>query len=85
MDDELFEQEPDIISDIVDQTHGDGGREVVPEPTASPIKAFGLASQPFADNVNPEYFFRTEAHEGSLPGDEAVHRGARLARAVHRH
>lgn len=63
MDYELDGQEPDIIGDIVDQTHGDGGREQVPETSSDPIKAFGLLAQPFADNVNPEFFFRTEAHE----------------------
>lgn len=51
------------MSDIVDQTHGDGGREQVPEASVDPIKRYGLTSSPFADNVNPEYFFRTEAHE----------------------
>lgn len=51
------------LGEIVDQTHGDGNREQVPEPSADPVKCFGLRSHPFSDNVNPEYFFRTEAHE----------------------
>jgi len=51
------------IHDLVDQTHGDGAREQIPEPTVDPLKHFGLSANPFADNVNPEFFFRTEAHE----------------------
>lgn len=51
------------FDNLVDQTHGDGGREVIGERTADPLRHFGLTAQPFADNVNPEYFFRTEAHE----------------------
>jgi len=62
MDYEQDNQETEI-HEIVDQTHGDGRREKVPEPTVDPLKRFGLTSQPFADNVNPGYFFRTEAHE----------------------
>ena len=44
---------------------GDGrkARERVEEASADPVKMFHLAAQPFADNVNPEFFFRTEAHE----------------------
>lgn len=38
-------------------------RETFEEPSASPLEHFHLRSYPFADNVNPEFFFRTEAHE----------------------
>lgn len=51
------------MSDLVDQTHGDGGRTQVPERSADPLRHFGLKAHAFADNVNPEFFFRTEAHE----------------------
>ncbi len=39
------------------------GREAFPERSANPLRHFSLTTQPFADNVNPDYFFRTEAHE----------------------
>lgn len=51
------------FSQVVDQTHGDGAREAIAETSADPLRHFGLTSHPFADNVNPDYFFRTEAHE----------------------
>jgi type II secretory pathway predicted ATPase ExeA len=51
------------IGQIVDSTHGDGGREQVPEISSDPLKHFGLNARPFADCVNPEFFYRTEAHE----------------------
>lgn len=51
------------FSHIVDQTHGDGKRASIAEASSDPLKHFGLTCHPFADNVNPEYFFRTEAHE----------------------
>lgn len=57
-------REPDVnIVDLVDSTHGDGGRESFETPSALPLRHFKLTSHPFADSVNPEYFFRTEAHE----------------------
>lgn len=33
------------------------------EQSADPIKFFGLKANPFLDNVNPEFFFRTPVHE----------------------
>ncbi len=38
-------------------------QEVFAERSTSPLEHFHLRSHPFADNVNPEFFFRTEAHE----------------------
>lgn len=40
-----------------------GGRVQVPERTSDPVRHFNLVGPPFADNVNPDVFFRTEAHE----------------------
>src|SRR5262245_35477127 len=51
------------FSGLVDQTHGDGRRAAIGEASADPLRHFGLAGSPFSDNVNPEFFFRTEAHE----------------------
>ena len=62
MADDPILREP-AIEELVDQTQGDGKREQLPEHTSDPIKHFKLTSSPFADNVNPDYFFRTEAHE----------------------
>jgi general secretion pathway protein A len=39
------------------------GRAAIHEDSALPIKHFKLSSHPFSDSVNPNYFFRTEAHE----------------------
>ncbi|NUP90135.1 MAG: AAA family ATPase [Candidatus Sumerlaeia bacterium] len=33
------------------------------EASSDPLLHFGLTTNPFADNVNPQFFFRTEAHE----------------------
>jgi type II secretory pathway predicted ATPase ExeA len=33
------------------------------ETSSDPLLHFGLSTNPFADNVNPQFFFRTEAHE----------------------
>lgn len=49
--------------DVVDETHGEVSREEIPEASDDPRRHFKLTAHPFADNVNPEFFFRTEAHE----------------------
>lgn len=57
---------PDEIEmqDLVDASGPKGCvRESIDEASALPLKHFKLGSHPFADSVNPEYFFRTEAHE----------------------
>jgi type II secretory pathway predicted ATPase ExeA len=51
------------LEKLVDASHAHAPREQVHETSADPLKMFRLAAQPFADNVNPEFFFRTEAHE----------------------
>lgn len=51
------------IVDLVDETHGSTNRETFEERSVLPLKHFGLTSHPFSDSVNPEFFFRTEAHE----------------------
>lgn len=54
------------LGSLVDSRPGEPPREVIEEPTADPMRFFGMAQQPFADNVNPEFFFRTEAHEEAI-------------------
>ncbi len=54
------------LAQVVDEATPQDGRESIPESTSDPIKFFGLSAQPFGDNVNPEFFFRTEAHEEAL-------------------
>jgi general secretion pathway protein A len=62
--DEQFEPICELdIGHMVDQAHGDGKRQMISERSADPVKHFGFAAMPFADNVNPEFFFRTESHE----------------------
>lgn len=51
------------ILDLVDSNGGKPGRVAIEEGSTLPLKHFKLSSQPFADSVNPNYFFRTEAHE----------------------
>ncbi|MEN6625450.1 MAG: AAA family ATPase [Candidatus Sumerlaeia bacterium] len=50
-----------FLNELIDK--GDGSRAVVPETNADPVEFFNLHAQPFNDNVNPEFFYRTEAHE----------------------
>jgi general secretion pathway protein A len=57
---DAFDQD---LEKLVDAGNGHQARERIEEPSADPVKLFNLAAQPFADNVNPEFFFRTEAHE----------------------
>lgn len=51
----------DDIADVVHESAGN--REQIEEQSSDQVKHFRLMSKPFADNVNPEFFFRTEAHE----------------------
>lgn len=51
------------LVDLVDETSEQGSREAIPERSADPVKHFNLNAAPFMDNVNPDFFFRTEAHE----------------------
>ena len=54
---------PIEMSHIVDDVDSGGGREQIAEASADPLRHFNLHTHPFADNVNPEFFYRTEAHE----------------------
>lgn len=55
---------PMTPADLEQLTDGDlSGRAQLTEATADPLRHFNLAAQPFADSVNPEFFFRTQAHE----------------------
>lgn len=56
-----MEQPDAMLNDLVDG--GNGTRAYVPESNADPLVFFNLHAQPFTDNVNPEFFYRTEAHE----------------------
>ncbi len=51
------------IDDLVDQPASGASRETMEENSALAAKHFRFTSHPFADCVNPEYFFRTESHE----------------------
>ncbi|MBN1515744.1 AAA family ATPase [Candidatus Sumerlaeota bacterium] len=55
--------EPEFsIVDLVDESHEEGAKiEVVN--SALPVQYYKLETHPFLDNVNPDFFFRTEAHE----------------------
>ncbi len=56
--------EPEVeIIDLVDRAAGGGRREAIAEDSVLPLKHFKLSAQPFADSVNPQFFYRTEAHE----------------------
>ena len=58
-----------LIADLVDVPQATShkpqatSQEVYAERSTTPLEHFHLRSHPFADNVNPEFFFRTEAHE----------------------
>ena len=41
-------------------------RETVEEFSPLPLKHFRLQASPFSDNVNPNFFYRTEAHEAAF-------------------
>lgn len=41
-------------------------RERIGEDSALPLEFFRLACHPFLDSVNPDFFFRTEAHENAF-------------------
>jgi len=50
------------IVDLVDR-HEDGGNAQFEERTAYALRHFRFQEHPFGDNVNPKFFYRTEAHE----------------------
>jgi len=52
--------------DVVEMVDRPEDRSTLAEfqtPSFDPVKYFNLRQNPFLDNVNPEFFFRTEAHE----------------------
>ena len=57
----LHESDARIV-DLVDETSGPS-RAHMAEASALPLRHFNLTAHPFADSVNPNFFFRTEAHE----------------------
>lgn len=51
------------LESLVDESSEGASRETVHEDSTLPLKHFRLTAHPFADSVNPNFFFRTEAHE----------------------
>jgi general secretion pathway protein A len=51
------------LESLVDEAPHGGTRETMHEDSALPLRHFSLTAHPFADSVNPNFFFRTEAHE----------------------
>lgn len=51
------------VVDLVDQPDSRHTRAEYQSRSSDPVKYFHLRENPFLDNVNPEFFFRTEAHE----------------------
>lgn len=50
------------VLDLVDSNPG-GSQAQFRENSALAVKHFGFRESPFVDSVNPQFFFRTEAHE----------------------
>ncbi len=51
------------VVDLVDRVQAGRHEAEFPSESSVPIKHFKLHVNPFMDNVNPNFFFRTEAHE----------------------
>lgn len=51
------------LETLVDEAPEGPSRETIHEDSALPLRHFGLSAHPYADSVNPSFFFRTEAHE----------------------
>lgn len=49
------------VAELLDESPDGNGGSV----SLDPVKHFRLERNPFADSVNPEFFFRTEAHENA--------------------
>jgi type II secretory pathway predicted ATPase ExeA len=54
---------PEVLNHLADTLTVEVAGPTYEEPSPLPLRHFRLRSHPFADNVNPEFFFRTEAHE----------------------
>jgi general secretion pathway protein A len=50
------------ITELIDEPQRKS-KERFDEKSSLPLKHFKLSTHPFADSVNPQYFYRTEAHE----------------------
>jgi general secretion pathway protein A len=59
---DISTQEVEVV-DLVDDSPRPRGRARFESSSNEPIVHFGLTTNPFADNVNPDFFFRTDAHE----------------------
>jgi type II secretory pathway predicted ATPase ExeA len=57
--------EPLPVIEMLD-TSSIPGRETIEEHSSVPLKFFKIDRHPFADNVNPQFFYRTEAHEAAF-------------------
>lgn len=51
------------FADLLDHPEREVSQETISEVSRLPLKHFRLSTHPFADSVNPNFFFRTEAHE----------------------
>lgn len=58
------ESDPDTIIEMIDSSP-QANRDAIEEYSPLPLKHFHLQDHPFADSVNPEFFYRTEAHEAA--------------------
>ena len=60
----MYNPEAEVDFSVVDLVDNPAGEmDAMNVDSSLPVKFFGLESHPFLDNVNPEFFFRTEAHE----------------------
>jgi len=50
------------VAEMVDQPDARSTRAEFQTLSSDPVKYFNFRQNPFLDNVNPEFFFRTEAH-----------------------
>jgi len=57
--------EETAIVDLVDCS-SISGRETLAEPSSHPLRFFGFVDDPFSDSVNPQFFYRTDAHEAAF-------------------
>ena len=58
-----MKQEEANVIELVDNYQGADSTGMLPVDSSIPIKHFHLRCDPFLDNVNPDFFFRTDAHE----------------------
>ena len=59
---DAISQEANIV-DLVDEQRPAKVKDGYSWTSSDPTKQFGFSANPFADNVNPDFFFRTEGHE----------------------